>query len=94
MHPQTGQIYDKEEILEEIRKLEEELKAANTNLPPDLDPVVQAKIEELKGKLKEAEELVDIPPKDFMKVVNMNRKQRRTWAAKQRKKTRRLSKRR
>jgi len=64
MDPQTGKIYDKE----------------------DLDPEVQKKIKELKGKLKEAERLMEIPDKDFIKVVNMNRHQRRKWAADQRKK--------
>ena len=50
------------------------------------DEEAQAKIKELQGKLDEAEKLVDIPSDEFMKVVNMNRKQRRAWAAKQRKK--------
>lgn len=64
MNPDTGEIFDKN----------------------DLDPEVQKKIKELQGKINEVKKMVDIPDKDFMEVVNMNRKQRREWAAKQRKK--------
>jgi len=87
MHPQTGEIFDKEEIREKIKELEKQLEEAGP-----ADPFLQRQVKELRGKLKEVQKMVDIPPKDFMKVVNMNRKQRRAWAAKQRKKTRRSSK--
>jgi hypothetical protein len=52
----------------------------------DENPEVQKAIKKLQDKLNEAEKLVDIPDKDFMRVVNMNRHQRRKWAADQRKK--------
>jgi chromosome segregation ATPase len=81
MHPQTGEIFDKEEIREKIRELEKQLEETES-----ADPFLQRQVTELKKKLKDVEKMVDIPPKDFMKVVNMNRKQRRAWAAKQRKK--------
>lgn len=89
MHPQTGEIFDKEEIQATIQRLEKELAEAKVDLPPNLNPEIKKKIKELKAKLKEAEQLIDIPPKDFLRVVNMNRKQRRAWAAQQRKKTKR-----
>jgi chromosome segregation ATPase len=87
MHPQTGEIFDKEEIREKIRELEKQLEETES-----ADPFLQGQVAELKKKLKDVEKMVDIPPKDFMKVVNMNRKQRRAWAAKQRKKVKRSSK--
>jgi chromosome segregation ATPase len=87
MHPQTGEIFDKEEIRAKLKELEGQLEEAES-----ADPFLQRQVAELKKKLKDVEKMVDIPPKDFMKVVNMNRKQRRAWAAKQRKKVKRSSK--
>ena len=84
MNPETGEIFDKEDIKKKIKELEEELKKVNKSVD-----IPEAKIKELQDKLKETEKMVDIPNRDFMKVVNMNRHQRREWAAKQRKKKKR-----